>query len=687
LPAAIRWPGLLPNPTVVVPAQLWQTAREFLPGPAKPVAEVASGRAQVRHEARNAVATGQTIKDATQEKAREGMSALPFVPGTGRYPAPAISNVDVTAEARRDLPAMEARPVHSLWSWLPLVTAANVAWLVYLLVSAALLLRLTYGALSAVLLWLSAQPVAPDALPHSYGANLKLRRSREISSPLTIGSGVLLPEDFCAWDARKLRIVLAHERSHVRQGDFYLQLLAGIYTAIFWFSPLGWWLKRKLSGLSETISDRAGLREAASRSSYAQILIEFAVAPRSTYAHSPFGGVAMARPSHLTERIEKLLNESSFHHAFAGSRGRVLAAVLLVPTALIGATALVRVEAAAKPAPHPAASALAAAQPTPAAQAKPQVAAVQSISVEAPAPAGGISTVQVNATPMLEAFAAPPAPPMPAAEPAAGAASASGADERQPAATFERTLSLNGQAQLSVATGSGDIVLSRGSGSQIHVRAKIFVSREGNQEEARQIAANPPIEQNGNVIHIGQHQEHWRGISIDYQIEAPADTQINATSGSGDIADTGVGQNAKLTTGSGNIDATGLSGGFYITTGSGDVRLEDTGEGDSKAQTGSGNIEIKGVHGSLVAGTGSGDIKATGTPSSPWKLGTGSGNVELWLGSTGFTLDASTGSGSISTDHEMMMQGDLNRHHIIGKVNGGGPTVRIETGSGDIHVH
>ena len=39
------------------------------------------------------------------------------------------------------------------------------------------------------------------------------------------------------------------------------------YTAaLFWFSPLGWWLKRKLSDLGEAISDRAGLEEAASRS-------------------------------------------------------------------------------------------------------------------------------------------------------------------------------------------------------------------------------------------------------------------------------------------------------------------------------------------------------------------------------------------------------------------------------------
>jgi hypothetical protein len=260
-------------------------------------------------------------------------------------------------------------------------------------------------------------------------------------------------------------------------------------------------------------------------------------------------------------------------------------------------------------------------------------------------------------------------------------------DDHTPVATFERTLTVSGQAQLSVSTGSGDIMLKRGSGNQVHVLARIYVSHDGNESEAKQIAANPPIEQNGNVITIGHHQDHWRGISIDYQIEAPADVQLNASTGSGDIADTGVGQNAKLTTGSGNINATGLEGGFYITTGSGDVRLDETGSGDGKAQTGSGNIEIKGVHGGLVAQTGSGDIKATGTPSSGWQLKTGSGDVELALGGGGFMLEASTGSGSINSEHEMAVQGDLNRHHITAKVGGGGPTVRVDTGSGDIRIH
>jgi DUF4097 and DUF4098 domain-containing protein YvlB len=106
-----------------------------------------------------------------------------------------------------------------------------------------------------------------------------------------------------------------------------------------------------------------------------------------------------------------------------------------------------------------------------------------------------------------------------------------------------------------------------------------------------------------------------------------------------------------------------------------------------KAETGSGNIELRNLHGGLRAGTGSGNIKVGGTPASPWHLETGSGNVEFWAGNAALTLDAETGSGGIHTDKEMLTQGSSDRHHITGKINGGGPTVRIETGSGNIQVH
>jgi hypothetical protein len=253
--------------------------------------------------------------------------------------------------------------------------------------------------------------------------------------------------------------------------------------------------------------------------------------------------------------------------------------------------------------------------------------------------------------------------------------------------TFERTLSVNGRVELSVATGSGNIHITQGSGSQIHIFGRVKSNWGGNDEKVRDIAAHPPIEQTGNIVRIGVRHENLHNISIDYEIQAPAESFLDAGSGSGNVVDDGVGENAKLNTGSGNIQATGLRGNFTVATGSGNIYAEQISAGDVKAETGSGNIEVKNIKGSLRAETGSGGIKAGGAPTAPWHLQTGSGGVELWVGDAPVTLDAESGSGSIHTDREMLTQGSTDRHHVTGKLNGGGPTVRVETGSGEIRVH
>jgi DUF4097 and DUF4098 domain-containing protein YvlB len=257
-------------------------------------------------------------------------------------------------------------------------------------------------------------------------------------------------------------------------------------------------------------------------------------------------------------------------------------------------------------------------------------------------------------------------------------------------ATFERNLSVSGRVDLTVSTGSGNVHITRGSDSQIHIFGKVHSNNWNGNNDSRvhEIAANPPIEQTGNIVRIGKrHEENWHNISIDYEIQAPASSFLSADSGSGDVNVEGVGDNAKLSTGSGNIHAEGLHGSFSVNTGSGDIVAEQAGEGEVKAETGSGNIELQDIHGGLHAHTGSGDIKFHGVPSMDSKLETGSGNIELWPGTAGFTLDASTGSGSVHSDGEMVVQGSFDRHHITGKIHGGGPTVRIETGSGDIQIH
>ncbi len=258
--------------------------------------------------------------------------------------------------------------------------------------------------------------------------------------------------------------------------------------------------------------------------------------------------------------------------------------------------------------------------------------------------------------------------------------------------TFDKTLTVNGGAQLYVSTGSGYIHVSAGSDNQIHIIGHVHANHNwmgGSTDEAvKQAVDNPPIEQSGNSVRIGAKHESWfQHVSIDYDITTPGNTQLKADSGSGDLKVSSIQGGSKLETGSGVIYAQDLAGDTYLQTGSGDIRGSFNGDGNVTAGAGSGTIRLTGVKGGLKAETGSGDISIAGQPVSMWKIEAGSGSIDLNLGGAKFTLDAETGSGSVHTDQPISMQGSLDKHHITGNVNGGGPTVKVETGSGSIRIH
>jgi hypothetical protein len=278
--------------------------------------------------------------------------------------------------------------------------------------------------------------------------------------------------------------------------------------------------------------------------------------------------------------------------------------------------------------------------------------------------------------------------------------------------SFDRTLTVNGPVTLHVSTGSGYIHVSPGSDNQVHIVGHVKSGGNswwggGSSDDAvSRVANNPPINQAGNIIRVGEGSDDFmRHVAIDYEITTPANTMLAAESGSGDLqlsslngtvqAHTGsgsiradkLGAGSKLETGSGSIEATNLGGSTTLQTGSGEVRAQLGSAGDVVAGTGSGSIKLNDVHGAVKAETGSGTLEISGQPTSPWKLETGSGDIALQVGSSArFTLDAQTGSGSIKTDLPLTMRGSLDKHHVNGTVNGGGPTIKAETGSGDIRI-
>jgi hypothetical protein len=276
---------------------------------------------------------------------------------------------------------------------------------------------------------------------------------------------------------------------------------------------------------------------------------------------------------------------------------------------------------------------------------------------------------------------------------------------------FERTLQVSGPVDLEVLTRSGDVTVRAGSGGSVFIRGKIHVGDHwlmgGREADVHEIEQHPPIRQDGNRIHI--EYVNMRNISVDYEISVPADTTIRTRSGSGDQIIEGTHGNVdtqtgsgdvklanltgelQLQTGSGNIRARHVSGAVKGGTGSGDVEIEEVASGNIDLHTGSGNITARGVQGEFHGETGSGDVTAEGSQTGSWEIHTGSGNVHVRLpGNAAFDADISTNSGTVDVGEpiEMTVQGRIGDSHkqIRGKVHGGGPLLRVRTGSGDIHI-
>src|SRR5215472_14797570 len=101
---------------------------------------------------------------------------------------------------------------------------------------------------------------------------------------------------------------------------------------------------------------------------------------------------------------------------------------------------------------------------------------------------------------------------------------------------FEPNMQVSGAVDLDVTSGSGNITVQTGGSGSVYVSAKIHASNSwffgsGSAEDRIQrIEKNPPVEQNGNTIHIGRSDDRdlFRNISIDYDITVPAQTKLTS---------------------------------------------------------------------------------------------------------------------------------------------------------------
>jgi len=247
---------------------------------------------------------------------------------------------------------------------------------------------------------------------------------------------------------------------------------------------------------------------------------------------------------------------------------------------------------------------------------------------------------------------------------------------------------------------------------------------ESPEKRLNELLANPPIEQRGSTVHIGEEMRNLRNVSISYKIEVPHDTEIASTllsgtqtiqdvrgpvkaeamSGSihvshierhtqlstlsGSIRADTIGDDFRANSASGTVTVSNIKGDVSISALSGSTQITKPG-GRVDASTASGSVDVEGANGDVKAQAASGRVNVQGNPgaSSYWDLKTASGSVLLGVpASANFQLAAEAVSGEIKTDIPVMVE-EQGKHSLRARVGSGtGGRIEVHTVSGEIRL-
>jgi beta-lactamase regulating signal transducer with metallopeptidase domain len=174
---------------------------------------------------------------------------------------------------------------------------------VYLVISTLLFVRMVLGSCGLRRILRDARAI-PDLGPGIYESIL-------FAVPGSVGcfrARIILPRAWRSWDAVRLRAVLAHERAHIRRGDWLVRVASHVNVCIFWFHPLAWWLEREIARLAEEACDDVALSGMEERDEYAATLVEFARTAAAGGGVLNWRVISMAKDSNVMRRVNRILS-------------------------------------------------------------------------------------------------------------------------------------------------------------------------------------------------------------------------------------------------------------------------------------------------------------------------------------------------------------------------------------------
>lgn len=261
-----------------------------------------------------------------------------------------------------------------------------------------------------------------------------------------------------------------------------------------------------------------------------------------------------------------------------------------------------------------------------------------------------------------------------------------------PELRFERTFPVGGTASLDLNTDAGGILVRPGASSTVRIRGILrgqwsLLGGRDVEDRMKQLAANPPIEAEGNTIRVAVRDKSLlRSISMRLEVDTPADTQLRARTDSGGIDVQGIHGPIDCQTDSGGVRATDIGADVRATTDSGGIHIRNV-NGEVRAHADSGGIEAMEVAGRVEAATDSGGIRISQTQPASIHARADSGGADITLAQTGgYDITARSDSGRVTAE-DVTPTGKPSRGMLDGRLRGGGPLVDVRVDSGSVNIH
>ncbi len=265
---------------------------------------------------------------------------------------------------------------------------------------------------------------------------------------------------------------------------------------------------------------------------------------------------------------------------------------------------------------------------------------------------------------------------------------------------IERAFTVKERPLIYVRNSDGRSVLRATHSSEVRVLAVKEVRNASSADDARQRAAQVEvrIEQVGNRVEVEARYpkisgfwNHGAQVLVHFDISGPVESDVEAHTSDGALDTQGFDGRLELSTSDGKLTATDCSGQITAHVSDGEMRILGA-QGEVDARSSDGSMTLDGTFKSLNVKSSDGSVEIAVRPGSvmarPWSVSTSDGGIQMRL-PDGFSaeLDIRTSDGSIRIDHPITLAGGIvSKHHVTGKLNGGGTPLHIQASDGSVHI-